>query len=79
MFYFILGVIITVIVLLIFKKLANKYKVYALKTHFFRIKIIYDFGSKIVFFNLILRLMLEGYLGFCIDSLINMLYVNNNC
>eukprot|EP00347_Sterkiella_histriomuscorum_P011212 403373316 len=36
------------------------------------IGIIYDFLSKRIFFNIILRFMLEGYLSFTISALINM-------
>jgi hypothetical protein len=42
---------------------------------YFRLKITYDKASKIIFFNLILRTFLEGYIEFALTSLMNLSHV----
>jgi hypothetical protein len=42
---------------------------------YFRLKITYDKVSKIIFFNLILRTFLEGYIEFALTSLMNLSHV----
>ena len=37
----------------------------------YRIEIIYDHLSKIIFWNMILRLIIEGYLDYAVDSITN--------
>ncbi|TNV84750.1 hypothetical protein FGO68_gene5840 [Halteria grandinella] len=78
LFYYILFIGLTIVIIISIRILKGRYIMQEIDalTRNFSLKKIYDVVSKIIFFNLLIRFLLEGYLQFAIDSLLQQSHVS---